>query len=171
MRRLAGDAQRRSLASSLSLEDRGEQGDVAHSAKESGPFLNAQLRIGYWESSLLQDLGDCLQHIQTEITRGSTRAQARQQALIKITERILQAVRELAEHGVDTDDYPPPLLTNRQCEVLTLLRTGMRVQTVARNLRLSEQTVRSHIRDICGRLGVSGITAAIYRAQALNLIS
>jgi LuxR family maltose regulon positive regulatory protein len=63
------------------------------------------------------------------------------------------------------------LLTNRQREILELMRTGMKVQAVARDLRLSEQTVRSHSRDICARLGVSGITAAIYRARALGIIS
>lgn len=138
---------------------------------ENGTLLNAQLDICQWESSLLQDLVGCLQHIQIEITQGMTRGQARQQALMQITERVLLAARDLDERGIDAAEYMPPLLTSRQREILTLLRTGMKAQAVAIDLRLSEQTVRAHIRDICGRLGVSGLTAAIYRAQALHLIS
>jgi DNA-binding CsgD family transcriptional regulator len=168
MRQPTGTTQRNILVTSLKDGNEGATtpGVVVEAFVSQGVGLGGR----QWEMSLLQEVSDCLQCIQGEIMRGVPRAQARQQALVQITLRIMQAASELTERGGDGIDYAPPLLTNRQREILDLMGTGMKAQTVARALRLSEQTVRSHIRDICARLGVSGIIAAIHRARALGLI-
>jgi len=49
---------------------------------------------------------------------------------------------------------PPPHLTPRQVEVLRLLQRGASTDQIARELHLSTQTVRNHIRHLLGALGV-----------------
>ena len=49
---------------------------------------------------------------------------------------------------------PPPHLTPRQVEVLRLLQRGASTDQIARELHLSTQTVRNHIRHLLSALGV-----------------
>ena len=59
---------------------------------------------------------------------------------------------------------PIPDLTPRQWELLHLIRAGHTNSQIARELRLSEGTVRTHLENIYGRLDVSNRTAALMRA-------
>jgi DNA-binding CsgD family transcriptional regulator len=52
-------------------------------------------------------------------------------------------------------------LTQRQSELLDLVAAGMTNRQVARRLGLSEGTVRRHLENIFGRLGVTSRTAAV----------
>ena len=58
--------------------------------------------------------------------------------------------------GVDTEqpESPPPHLTPRQVEVLSLLQRGASTDQIARELHLSTETVRNHVRGILRALGV-----------------
>ncbi len=56
-------------------------------------------------------------------------------------------------------------LTRRQTEVLHLVWQGRGNAEIARELSLSEHTVRHHLEDIYRRLGVSSRTAAAHRAN------
>ncbi len=51
-------------------------------------------------------------------------------------------------------DAPPPHLTPRQVEVLRFLQRGASTEQIARELHLSTQTVRNHIRHLLSALGV-----------------
>ena len=66
---------------------------------------------------------------------------------------------------------PPPrhrvALTDRQREVLRLVRLGMANKQIAQALKISTGTVRKHLENIYDRLGVQGRTAAV-RAATLN---
>lgn len=55
-------------------------------------------------------------------------------------------------------------LTTRQRQLLTLVATGLTNRQIARELRVSEHTVRKHLENIFERLQVSSRTAAIARA-------
>ena len=57
-----------------------------------------------------------------------------------------------------------PRLTPRQCEILRLVASGRSNRQVARALTVAEGTVRKHLENIYGRLGVSSRTAAVTRA-------
>jgi DNA-binding CsgD family transcriptional regulator len=59
---------------------------------------------------------------------------------------------------------PVPELTPRQWELLKLIAVGHTNTQIARQLVLSEGTVRTHLENIYGRLGVSNRTAAVIKA-------
>jgi DNA-binding CsgD family transcriptional regulator len=59
-------------------------------------------------------------------------------------------------------------LTRRQCQLLSLLATGLTNRQIARQLGLSEHTVRKHIENIYERLHVNSRTAAVSHAFGGN---
>jgi len=61
-------------------------------------------------------------------------------------------------------------LTPRQCEVLDLLCRGMSNKLIARQLGLSENTVRVHVQAILAHLQVSSRTEAMAAARRLGLV-
>jgi LuxR family transcriptional regulator, maltose regulon positive regulatory protein len=61
-------------------------------------------------------------------------------------------------------------LTEREREVLRLLLEGASNREIARRLVLSVNTVKRHVYNLCGKLGVQSRTQAIIRAQSLNLV-
>jgi LuxR family maltose regulon positive regulatory protein len=61
-------------------------------------------------------------------------------------------------------------LTAREHEVLQLLAAGASNSEIARNLVLSLGTVKKHVSNICGKLGVQSRTQAIAKARALHLL-
>lgn len=62
-----------------------------------------------------------------------------------------------------------PSLTARQLDVLTLLCTGKPNKVIARDMGLSENTVRVHVAAIFAQLGVNSRSAALLAAQRLGL--
>jgi DNA-binding CsgD family transcriptional regulator len=51
-------------------------------------------------------------------------------------------------------EAPPPQLTPRQAEVLSLLQRGASTEQIAGELQVSKETVRNHIRHLLRALGV-----------------
>jgi DNA-binding NarL/FixJ family response regulator len=62
-----------------------------------------------------------------------------------------------------------PELTPRERDVLDLLASGKRNSVIARELSLSEKTVRNHLSSILGKLQVADRSAAIVRAREAGL--
>jgi DNA-binding CsgD family transcriptional regulator len=62
--------------------------------------------------------------------------------------------------------HPAPQLTPRQWELLRLVAAGRTNAQIARQLGVSEGTVRIHLQNIYARLHVSSRTAAVTRAFA-----
>jgi len=62
---------------------------------------------------------------------------------------------EIAEHA--TDDA----LTPREAEILRLVASGNANKEIAARLSLTEETVKSHIRNILGKLGANDRTHAV----------
>ena len=67
-------------------------------------------------------------------------------------------------------DEPPAqtaeLLTPREREVLALVRQGLANKAIARELGVSEKTVKTHVSNILGKLGVADRTqAALYAVR------
>ncbi len=64
-----------------------------------------------------------------------------------------------------------PHLTPRQTEVLRLLEHGRSTEHIARELHLSVETVRNHIRHILRALGVHSRLEAVAMARHDHLVS
>jgi LuxR family maltose regulon positive regulatory protein len=62
-------------------------------------------------------------------------------------------------------------LSEREVEVLRLLRSSLTVPEIAGELYVAESTVRSHVKSIYGKLGVHRRMDAVQRAQALGWLS
>lgn len=62
-------------------------------------------------------------------------------------------------------------LTQRELDVLGLLAEGMQHEEIGRRLGISSETVRTHLRKACDRLGAATRTQAVATALRLGLIA
>jgi PAS domain S-box-containing protein len=65
-------------------------------------------------------------------------------------------------------ESPHPHLTPRQTEVLRLLEHGRSTTQIARDLHLSQETVRNHVRHLLRALGVNSRLEAVAVARRLH---
>lgn len=94
------------------------------------------------------------------IIEGVQRAAAGDMVLAPgLASRVLKGVRD-----------PLPKLTSREIEVLKLLATGATNKEIARNLFVTEATVKSHLAHIFTKLGADSRSRAIHVAQETGLI-
>jgi DNA-binding NarL/FixJ family response regulator len=66
---------------------------------------------------------------------------------------------------------PTSRLTQRELDVLELLAEGLQHEEIGRRLGISAETVRTHLRKACDRLGAVTRTQAVATALRLGLIS
>jgi DNA-binding CsgD family transcriptional regulator len=64
-----------------------------------------------------------------------------------------------------------PALTPRELEVLSLLPQGYTNQQIAERLKITETTVKNHLTNIYGKLGVKGRAGAIAWAWQHGLVN
>lgn len=64
-----------------------------------------------------------------------------------------------------------PLLTMRERDVVRLLAAGLKNSQIAKELFVTEQTVKFHVRNIFRKLGVDTRTQAAYQAARLGIVS
>ena len=81
-----------------------------------------------------------------------------------------EAARRLMRE-VRTPDQPTVALSERETEVLRLLAIGKANKEIARDLSIGEQTVKTHVSSILGKLGVQSRTQAALYAQRTGLVS
>lgn len=88
-------------------------------------------------------------------------------------EKIVEAI----QHAVSGQPIATPAssdtargLTPRQCEVLDLLHQGMPTKTIARQLTLSENTVRRHVQAILLYFQVSTRAEAVFAAHRQGMV-
>jgi NarL family two-component system response regulator LiaR len=90
----------------------------------------------------------------------TVRAAARGESTLPpgVTTRLLNAMRDEARQP-----HPVDRLTPRERDVLAVLAGGRSNREIARTLRISEETVKSHLSSVLAKLGVADRTqAAIY---------
>jgi len=73
--------------------------------------------------------------------------------------------------------HPPPIecrmiepLSDLELEVLELIAEGLSRQEIANRLVLSMNTIKTHARNIYGKLGVNNQMQAVGKARALGLL-
>lgn len=81
----------------------------------------------------------------------------------EITEQVFRLVRS-GQLGSSN------LLTDREVEVLRFLSRGLTTAQTGAEMFISENTVKTHVRHILEKLGVSNRAEAVARATQLNLI-
>jgi two-component system, NarL family, response regulator LiaR len=64
----------------------------------------------------------------------------------------------------------PEALTERETEVLRLLAQGRANKEIARELRIGEQTVKTHVSNVLAKLGVQSRTQAALYAARIGLV-
>ena len=65
--------------------------------------------------------------------------------------------------------WPEVGLSQREAEVLTLLRMGLNNGEIGQRLGITQRTARFHVSAILEKLGVADRTAAVARAYELGL--
>jgi DNA-binding NarL/FixJ family response regulator len=83
-----------------------------------------------------------------------------------VARRLLDQVREGGlQHGVVPQSFAD-LLSARELEVLLLLDQHLSTEEIAKRLFISEHTVRSHVKNLLAKLGVSSRREALERLAA-----
>ena len=65
---------------------------------------------------------------------------------------------------------PPAALTNRETEVLRRLAQGLTLGEVGKELTLSVNTVKTHVKNVYARLDVSSRIAAVDAARRMGIL-
>lgn len=81
-----------------------------------------------------------------------------------------RALQGMAAFGGPVEEPDEPL-TAREREVLGLLGRGLSNKMIARDLRISEHTVKFHVSSIYAKLGVASRAEAVSQGARLGLIS
>jgi len=113
--------------------------------------------------------------VRSALARGAAVFVSKADTAEKIVDAVNLVLRGQAPALATTgdDNTQPQLLkrlTPRQCEVLDLLCRGMSNKLIARQLVLSENTVRVHVQAILGFLRVSSRSEAAFAARRLGLV-
>ena len=83
--------------------------------------------------------------------------------------RILAVMTENPDiAGTDQSSLIEPL-SNRELEVLRLVTAGMSNREIAKHLIISPGTAKTHVHNLCGKLGVRNRTEAAMKARELGL--
>jgi DNA-binding CsgD family transcriptional regulator len=90
---------------------------------------------------------------------------------IELVDLIEQAEAVLSLPPARRDDDPPlETLTAREHDVLALVADGRSNRDIARQLAISEHTVKFHLASIFGKLGASTRTEAVQRGLRHGVI-
>lgn len=109
--------------------------------------------------------------VRLALARGAAGFVSKAQTAEKIVEAIHLVLRghfsELSPHASSTTQRR---LTPRQCEVLDLLHQGLSNKLIARQLSLSDNTVRRHVQDILEFFEVVSRAEAVFAARRQGLV-
>ncbi|HEY8340417.1 MAG TPA: response regulator transcription factor [Egibacteraceae bacterium] len=80
--------------------------------------------------------------------------------------KLLTEFAAMARKGEERQQMPTPRLTDREMEVLALVAQGMNNRDIAKELFISENTVKNHVRNILEKLHLhSRMEAVVYAVR------
>jgi DNA-binding NarL/FixJ family response regulator len=119
--------------------------------------------------------GYLLKEISIDEVATAIRAVAGGQSLLSpsMASKLLSEFATMARRGKEAEQVPLPRLTERELEVLKLVARGLNNRDIAKELFISENTVKNHIRNILEKLQLhSRMEAVVYavREKLLEII-
>jgi len=112
--------------------------------------------------------GYLLKEISTDEVSAAIRAVAGGQSLISpsMASKLLHEFASMIKTRDEREQVPAPRLTDREMEVLRLVARGMNNREIAKELYISENTVKNHIRKILEKLQLhSRMEAVVYAVR------
>jgi DNA-binding NarL/FixJ family response regulator len=112
--------------------------------------------------------GYLLKEISIDEVATAIRAVAGGQSLISpaMASKLLTEFASLVKRDGDRQQVPAPRLTERELEVLRLVARGLNNRDIAKQLYISENTVKNHIRNILDKLQLhSRMEAVVYAVR------
>jgi two-component system NarL family response regulator len=112
--------------------------------------------------------GYLLKEISIEEVATAIRAVNEGQSLISpsMASKLLTEFASMIKRGDERQQLPTPRLTDREMEVLKLVAKGMNNRDIAKQLFISENTVKNHIRNILEKLQLhSRMEAVVYAVR------
>jgi DNA-binding NarL/FixJ family response regulator len=115
--------------------------------------------------------GFLLKDVQPEILVAGIRSVHSGESLLAptLTRRMIESF--LAQPRVMDAAHPASTLTSREQEVLRLLAQGLTNAEIARNLYVSETTVKTHVSRVLMKLGLRDRVQAVIYAYETGLVS
>jgi DNA-binding NarL/FixJ family response regulator len=112
--------------------------------------------------------GYLLKEINTEEVADAIRSVWSGQSRISpsMAAKLLQEFQAMSKRAEERTHVPTPRLTDREMEVLRLVAQGMNNRDIAKDLFISENTVKNHIRNILEKLQLhSRMEAVVYAVR------
>lgn len=113
-------------------------------------------------------MGYLLKEISIEEVADAIRAVQGGQSLISpsMASKLLTEFATMARRDSEKPPLPTPRLTEREMEVLTLVARGLANKDIARQLFISENTVKNHVRNMLEKLQLhSRMEAVVYAVR------
>ena len=148
--------------------------DAAQAIKEAVPHTKIlMLTISDEEEDLYDAIkvgasGYLLKEISIEEVADSIRQVHAGQSLISpsMASKLLTEFAAMARKDEEKQQMPTPRLTDREMEVLTLVAQGLNNRDIAKELFISENTVKNHVRNILEKLHLhSRMEAVVYAVR------
>jgi len=112
--------------------------------------------------------GYLLKEISIEEVASAIRAVQNGQSLISpsMASKLLTEFAIMVKRGDEKEQVPTPRLTDREMEVLRLVARGLNNRDIAKELFISENTVKNHVRNILEKLQLhSRMEAVVYAVR------
>ncbi len=148
--------------------------EAARAMKETNPNAKIlMLTVSDEESDLYEAIkagasGYLLKEISIEEVANAVRAVHLGQSLISpsMASKLLSEFQTMVQKDTDRPGAPTPRQTPRELEVLKLVATGSNNRDIAKDLFISENTVKNHVRNILEKLHLhSRMEAVVYAVR------
>lgn len=117
-------------------------------------------------------VGYLLKDTSAEKLHEAVRAAARGESFLQpsIAAKVLGEFARLVKLSPEHPQPLPEALSPRELEILRLIATGATNRQIADHLYITEGTVKNHVTEILGKLGVTDRTQAALKARDLGLL-